>query len=391
MATKTNWKAILAVYLIGVAAAAQVGRIAPAANSLREDMAMGLTTYGWMVSLITFASAVLGLAAGYWVVRRGPRFALFAGMAVLFVGLVLATLSPSKTVMLLARVAEGLGYLAIVVAAPTLIAREASGRDTARSLALWGTFFPLGISTAAITGGLLSELFGWRVWFGVNAAVLFPIALLALASVPADPGVQQRSPAAWQSAAAVPIAGFGVAARARLAECHADHAGPAEHAARVPDGEPRALAANRWRHHRCRGDDQHSGQPALWLGREPDWRDLDPDERCCAAAGQCFPGLPSGCGGSRYHRLRRAGDFRYRGAGGIGFRGRTPNGSSPEGIGPANGLIAQIGSVGALTGPPIIGFFIASSGWTALPVMIVIFTLSFLGFAISANAAQRRR
>jgi len=60
MATKTNWKAILAVYLIGVAAAAQVGRIAPAANSLREDMAMGLTTYGWMVSLITFASAVLG-------------------------------------------------------------------------------------------------------------------------------------------------------------------------------------------------------------------------------------------------------------------------------------------------------------------------------------------
>ena len=48
MATKTNWKAILAVYLIGVAAAAQVGRIAPAANSLREDMAMGLTAYGWI-------------------------------------------------------------------------------------------------------------------------------------------------------------------------------------------------------------------------------------------------------------------------------------------------------------------------------------------------------
>jgi nitrate/nitrite transporter NarK len=62
---------------------------------------------------------------------------------------------------------------------------------------------------------------------------------------------------------------------------------------------------------------------------------------------------------------------------------------SPERIGPANGLIAQIGSVGALTGPPVIGFFIATSGWTALPVMIVIFTLSFVGFAISANAAQR--
>ena len=75
-------------------------------------------------------SAVLGLAAGYWVVRRGPRFALFAGLAVLFVGLVVATASPSMTVMLFARVAEGLGYLAIVVAAPTLIAREASAKDS---------------------------------------------------------------------------------------------------------------------------------------------------------------------------------------------------------------------------------------------------------------------
>lgn len=30
-------------------------------------------------------------------------------------------------------------------------------------------------------------------------------------------------------------------------------------------------------------------------------------------------------------------------------------------------------------------------GWIALPVMIVIFTLSFPSFAISANAAQRQR
>ncbi len=390
MATKSNWKAILAVYLIGVAAAAQVGRIVPAANSLREDMAMGLSTYGWMVSLITCASAVLGLVAGYWVVRRGPRFALFAGLTVLFVGLVVATASPSMTVMLFARVAEGLGYLAIVVAAPTLIAREASAKDSARSLALWGTFFPLGISTAAITGGLLSELFGWRVWFGVNAAVLLPVAVLALVSVPADPGTpQQRSSGAdgRQLLSLLPVSawliGLGLLSVTLitlallsmlpvfLMERH-------EHSQRTAGGITGAVAMTSilgsllygWVANRISENRIVLGAAALLLASAfPAFHPVAavPVTVAFAALAIFATGVLVASVFAAVPRL-------------------VP---SPERIGPANGLIAQIGSVGALTGPPIIGFFIATSGWTALPVMIVIFTLSFVGFAISANAAQR--
>ncbi|HCH99990.1 MAG: hypothetical protein CME00_00105 [Geminicoccus sp.] len=390
MATKSNWKAILAVYLIGVAAAAQVGRIVPAANSLREDMAMGLSTYGWMVSLITCASAVLGLVAGYWVVRRGPRFALFAGLTVLFVGLVVATASPSMTVMLFARVAEGLGYLAIVVAAPTLIAREASAKDSARSLALWGTFFPLGISTAAITGGLLSELFGWRVWFGVNAAVLLPVAVLALVSVPADPGTpQQRSSGAdgRQLLSLLPVSawliGLGLLSVTLitlallsmlpvfLMERH-------EHSQRTAGGITGAVAMTSilgsllygWVANRISENRIVLGAAALLLASAfPAFHPAAavPVTVAFAALAIFATGVLVASVFAAVPRL-------------------VP---SPERIGPANGLIAQIGSVGALTGPPIIGFFIATSGWTALPVMIVIFTLSFVGFAISANAAQR--
>ena len=390
MATKSNWKAILAVYLIGVAAAAQVGRIVPAANSLREDMAMGLSTYGWMVSLITCASAVLGLVAGYWVVRRGPRFALFAGLAVLFVGLVVATASPSMTVMLFARVAEGLGYLAIVVAAPTLIAREAGAKDSARSLALWGTFFPLGISTAAITGGLLSELFGWRVWFGVNAAVLLPVAVLALVSVPADPGTpQQRSSGVdgRQLLSLLPVSawliGLGLLSVTLitlallsmlpvfLMERH-------EHSQRTAGGITGAVAMTSilgsllygWVANRISENRIVLGAAALLLASAfPAFHPVAavPVTVAFAALAIFATGVLVASVFAAVPRL-------------------VP---SPERIGPANGLIAQIGSVGALTGPPIIGFFIATSGWTALPVMIVIFTLSFVGFAISANAAQR--
>ncbi len=310
-------------------------------------------------------------------------------MAVLFVGLVLATLSPSKTVMLLARMAEGLGYLAIVVAAPTLIAREASGRDTARSLALWGTFFPLGISTAAITGGLLSELFGWRVWFGINAATLVPIALMTLASVPADPGVQQRSPAAGsrQPLSLLPVSawllGLGLlsvtlitlALLSMLPVFLMESHGRSQQTA---GGITGAVAMTSilgsllygWVANRI-GETTilMSAAVLLLVSAFPAF-----DPAAVVPVTVAFAALAIFATGVLVASV---------------FAAVPRLVPSPDDIGPANGLIAQIGSVGALNGPPIIGFFIASSGWTALTVMIVIFTLSFLSFAISANAAQR--
>ena len=48
---------------------------------------------------------------------------------------------------------------------PTLIAAASSDRDRPAALALWGTFFTVGLSLAAIAGGWLSEDLGWRGWF----------------------------------------------------------------------------------------------------------------------------------------------------------------------------------------------------------------------------------
>ncbi|MEM8556147.1 MAG: MFS transporter, partial [Pseudomonadota bacterium] len=42
-----------------------------------------------------------------------------------------------------------------------------------------------------------------------------------------------------------------------------------------------------------------------------------------------------------------------------------------------NGLVAQLGSVGALTGPPAIGALIASASWGAVPFVVAGFTVSF--------------
>ncbi len=388
MVEKSNWKAILFVYLIGVVGAVQVGRIAPAANSLRNEMAIELATLGWIVSLITFAAALLGLVAGLWVVRRGPRFALLAGLTVLISSVLIATLSSSVTLLLVARVAEGLGFLAIVVAAPTLIAREASSKDIARSLALWSTYFPLGISTAAIAGGFMSEVFGWRVWFGANAGLLVTITIFAVFSIPQDQSIQrhptvggarlltQLPRAAWLLGAG--LLGLTLLTLALLSmlpvflietQSYSQSAAGSTTGfvalASILGSLVYGFAANKF------------SERAIILSA------------AAILLGSAFPAFNQGTIAHYAVSFASLAVF----ASGIlvasTFAAVPRLIPDPDKIGPANGLIAQLGSVGALIGPPFIGYFVSLNGWTALSIMILVFTLSFIGFALSANATSR--
>ena len=186
MAEKSDWTAILSAFLVGVAGAIQVGRVAPVASALQEDLHLDLSTLGWLVSLITLASALLGLMMGHWVIQAGLRRSIFAGAMLMGVCAVVSALAQSLPVLIGARIAEGVGYLVVVVAAPTLIAREAAAKDMPFALAVWGTFFTLGLSISAIAGGAVLELIGWRGWFIASAGLVVVAALAARLSMPAD-------------------------------------------------------------------------------------------------------------------------------------------------------------------------------------------------------------
>lgn len=79
MSEQSNWRAVLAAFFVGVIGAIQVGRVAPAAPFLQQDLGLELTTLGWLISLITLASALFGLIAGVWVTRQGLRASLITG------------------------------------------------------------------------------------------------------------------------------------------------------------------------------------------------------------------------------------------------------------------------------------------------------------------------
>lgn len=104
---------------------------------------------------------------------------LALGLAVMAAAGASSAVAGYFTVLLCCRLAEGAGYLLVTVSAPVLIIRLCTDKDRVIALSAWGTFMPAGLAISTVAGGLAGSSLGWRTW--VWTAALLP-ALLAVAT-----------------------------------------------------------------------------------------------------------------------------------------------------------------------------------------------------------------
>lgn len=176
---------IVLYYLCGVFAAAQLGKLAALSPPIARELHLGLAAMAALTSLLEVCGATLGGVAGHRLPRFGLKRSLSAAVLALAVGAAGAAFAQGVVLLALARLMESLGYLAIVVAAPVLIAREAEGRRQAAAMALWSTFVPVGMALGAWAYAHAAGWTGWRAAqvLSVAGGVLL---WLALRAVPAD-------------------------------------------------------------------------------------------------------------------------------------------------------------------------------------------------------------
>jgi len=179
--SSTPWSLILALWGAGLGAAAQYGKVSVIFDLLPEAYPEGGALLGFVVSLVGAVGIVFGVVAGLVVARIRYRRAL---LAALWVGAAMSAfqaLLPPLPLMLLSRVFEGASHLAIVVAAPTLIAQLSLPRDRGLTLTLWGTFFGVAFAVLAWLGRPLAMHFGVSALFLAHAAymALFAVYLSA--------------------------------------------------------------------------------------------------------------------------------------------------------------------------------------------------------------------
>ncbi|THH38340.1 MFS transporter [Aliishimia ponticola] len=182
----TPFGLILLLWAAGLGAAAQYGKVSVIYFLLPDHYPQAGAALAFIVSIVGFTGIVLGVLAGHLVARFGYRrsllWALWFGAALSL----LEALLPPLPVMLALRLAEGLSHLAIVVAAPTLIAQLSAPRHRGLTLSLWSTFFGVSYTALVWLGlpmvarlGLPSLFVAHGVWMA-GAALLVQIRLPAL-------------------------------------------------------------------------------------------------------------------------------------------------------------------------------------------------------------------
>ena len=169
---RTNWPLIAALWFAGLTAAGQFAKIGVIFDLLRPVWPGAGVWLGLVVSVVGFVGIVFGTSAGIAVARIGPRRMLLAALAAGAVLSLVESLMPPLPVMIALRALEGMSHLAIVVAAPVLIAASARPADQPAAMTLWSTFFAVAFSLAAFLGRPLVLAHGPAAFFITHAGLM---------------------------------------------------------------------------------------------------------------------------------------------------------------------------------------------------------------------------
>ena len=179
----THWPAVLAALGAGVVTGAAISKMSPALPLLQSEFGLSLIATGWLVS--TFNTIALGSAIFFGLIcdRAGALRFCLRGLACVIAGGLLGVFAPSAGWIIVSRVIEGAGYVAVLVSAPGLIAAASAPMQRGLAFGFWGAHMPIGGVAVLLASPLLFALSGWRaVWTGVAALGALVMVFLALQS-----------------------------------------------------------------------------------------------------------------------------------------------------------------------------------------------------------------
>ena len=187
MPSQTSFLRVFALWAAGLGAAAQYGKMSVIFDLLPGLYPQAGAALGFLVSSVGVLGILLGVVAGLVVARIRYRRALLSALWLGAAVSAFQALTPAFGWMLASRVAEGISHLAIVVAAPTLIAQISAEKDRGFTLTLWGTFFGVAFALLALLGRPLAEGSGLPALFGAHALYMLACALVLTVALRALP------------------------------------------------------------------------------------------------------------------------------------------------------------------------------------------------------------
>ncbi|MEV7803295.1 MFS transporter [Microbispora sp. NPDC088329] len=386
---RSQWLTIIVVYVAGVVAAMSYGKFSSVGPAVADQLGLSLSQLGWVISAVVGVGAVAGLPAGYLVRRFGAGRSLIAALALMVVASALSAAAGSFAWLLAARFAEGAGYLVVSIACPALILHLAEERDRGVALSIWATFVPVGIGVSTLAGGAAGAALGWRGWVLLIAGLTLLTAVAVRVRLPRTPAtaavagpVPGARALAWPALltasfclmvlVTMPVvvllptllidrhgSSAGVAGALTSAISFVGVLGGVSVGVLLRRGVPLAVLAA-------------SGLlvvPGAWLAYGSD------GSLAAAAAGAGVVSLENGLLGA------------------FVFAALPLVLERLDHADVGNGMVAQMGSVGALLGPPLFGLVAGASDFAAVVPLIVVGMLAAVGglLPVTRNVARRAR
>lgn len=205
--------AAIAVILAGVTAALHIGKIPPAIPVLQQALGLTLVEAGFLLSMVQLAGMLLGVLLGVAVDGLGLRRSMLIGQLTLCAASLAGIWARAPADLLVLRAVEGLGFLLVVLAAPSLIRQLVPARQLPSFLGLWGAYMPAGAALALLCGPLFMAAWGWQAWWGLLGALSAAMALWLVLGVPgavaAPAGPAGAVPESWAQRLRVTLASSG--------------------------------------------------------------------------------------------------------------------------------------------------------------------------------------
>ncbi|MEO2139703.1 MAG: MFS transporter, partial [Thermoleophilia bacterium] len=173
---KSRWL-IMPVLALGVSLIVIDGTIVNVAlPEIIDALQMDLSEAEWTNSLYALVFAALLIAVGATADKFGRRRLFVAGVVVFALASVLAALSQSAEMLLLARALQGVGGALVLPTSLSLVNANFHGRDRAAAFGIWGATIAGMAAVGPVLGGWLTTDFSWRLIFWINP----PLALLVI-------------------------------------------------------------------------------------------------------------------------------------------------------------------------------------------------------------------
>lgn len=170
-ATDRPWHALWALVLGFFMILVDSTIVTVATPALRADLDASYNAVIWVTSAYLLAYVIPLLVTGRLGDRIGPKKVYLTGLTIFTLASLWCGLTDTIEMLIVARVAQGLGASMMTPQTMTVVTRTFSPRNRGRAMSLWGATAGAAMLVGPVLGGVIVEHIGWQWIFLVNIPV----------------------------------------------------------------------------------------------------------------------------------------------------------------------------------------------------------------------------